>query len=166
MQESKLYQKLLELHKKYEDWVGPFFFLFGFLFDVITLGRIDDPLNIISQGIYLIILYSFLYFEFIGNPKHKKLEKVFEFKDEIFHFLLGALLSAFTLFYFKSASLSASFVFMLTIFILLVINELQVFQKLGLLIKSTLLFLCLLTYFLYILPKMFLLYHNVNDNIY
>ena len=152
MQESKLYQKLLELHKKYEDWVGPFFFLFGFLFDVITLGRIDDPLNIISQGIYLIILYSFLYFEFIGNPKHKKLEKVFEFKDEIFHFLLGALLSAFTLFYFKSASLSASFVFMLTIFILLVINELQVFQKLGLLIKSTLLFLCLLTYFLYIIP--------------
>ncbi|MFT6070450.1 MAG: hypothetical protein ACJAT2_000750 [Bacteriovoracaceae bacterium] len=152
MQDSKIYNKVLELHNRYEDWVSPLFFLFGFLFDVLTLGRIDDPLNIISQGIYLIILYSFLYFEFTGTPEHKKLEKVFKFKDEIFHFLLGALLSAFTLFYFKSASLSASFVFMLTIFILLVINELQVFQKLGLLIKSTLLFLCLVTYFLYIIP--------------
>lgn len=152
MQDSKIYIKILELHNKYEDWISPLFFLLGFLFDVLTLGRIDDPLNIISQGIYLIILYCFIYFEFIGRPKHKKVEKIFKFKDEVFHFLLGALLSAFTLFYFKSASLSASFVFMTTIFILLVINELPIFQKIGLIIKSTLLFLCLVTYFLYIIP--------------
>lgn len=152
MEQNKVYQNLLSLHKKYEHWVGPGFFFLGFIFDIITLGRIDDPLNIASQALYLCLLYTLLYFEFIGVPKSIKLHKVFQFKDEIFHFFLGALLSAFTLFYFKSSSLSASFLFMLGILFLLVINELEFFQKLGILIKSSLLYLCLITYFLYLIP--------------
>lgn len=152
MNDSKVYSKLLELHKRYERFVGPGFFILGFLFDIITLGRIDDPLNIASQGLYLILLYSFLNFEFTSYPSHPKLQKVFDFKDEIFHFFLGALLSAFTLFYFKSASLSVSFFFMMSILVLLVVNELPSVQKLGLLVKSTLLYLCLLTYSLYLVP--------------
>ncbi len=152
MKDSSFYQQILELHRKYEKWMGPLFFFLGFIFDIFTLGRIDDLLNILSQGLYLIILFTFLNFEFTAYPSHKKLEKVFEFKDEIFHFILGALLSAFTLFYFKSASLSASFLFMFLILALLVMNESQRFQKLGLLVKSSLLYLCLLTYCLYLIP--------------
>lgn len=152
MVESGFYQTLLGIHKKYEKWIGPGFFLLGFVFDVFTLGRIDDPINIFTQSLYLILLFSFLYFEFTGFPSGEKLNKVFAFKDEIYHFFLGALLSAYTLFYFKSSSLSVSFVFMFSIIAILVLNELPALQRLGLLVKSTLLTLCLFSFFLYVIP--------------
>lgn len=152
MEESKLYKSLIQLHNKFEHWIGPLFFLLGIIFDIFTLGRIDDTFNIITQALYLILLFTLLYFEFTGIPKNIKLHKLYQFKDEVFHFFLGALLSAFTLFYFKSSSMAVSFFFMLIIVVLLVINELNFFQKLGRFIKSTLLYLCLLTYFLYLVP--------------
>ncbi|MCR9204645.1 MAG: DUF2914 domain-containing protein, partial [Halobacteriovoraceae bacterium] len=74
------------------------------------------------------------------------------YKDEIFHFAQGALLSAFTLFFFKSASLSVSLVFMLFMIGLLFINELPFFQKLGSMVKGTLLALTFFSFCLVYLP--------------
>ncbi|MBT3585746.1 MAG: DUF2914 domain-containing protein [Halobacteriovoraceae bacterium] len=78
--------------------------------------------------------------------------KIFKYRDEIYHFLLGALLSAFTLFFLKSSSLSTSFIFMALLVSLLLLNEFEFFQAFGAIIRASLFKLCLVSYFLCMVP--------------
>jgi len=76
----------------------------------------------------------------------------FEYRNPAIHFLLGALLSAYTLFFFKSASLLVSFGFMAVLVGLLLANESARFKALGLRFKFALLGLCYLAFFAYVVP--------------
>ena len=76
----------------------------------------------------------------------------FEYRNPAMHFLLGALLSAYTLFFFKSSSLLVSFGFMGVLVALLVANESARFKALGLGFKFALLALCYLAFFAYVVP--------------
>lgn len=151
-------QKFIQFKDKYERFFPAAFFVLGFSFDLITLGEIDDLSNIISQAIYLLISghILFLYFHPLNpNDQNKFLNYYIEYKDDLFHFLLGSLLSAFTIFYFKSSSFANSFIFLIFIAILLIANETKLFQKLGQLIKAALYMLCLVSYLIYIVPIIF-----------
>ena len=147
------------IYLKYGRYFPALFFIFGFLFDVFTLSRIDDIFNIIMQIGYLAIIVYFIYLDFLqldeDEIQNRLLRKIFKLKDEIFHFILGSLLSAFTLFYFKSASLSNAFVFMILMSGLLVLNEFPFFQKKGILVKSISFKLCLISFFLCLTPFLF-----------
>jgi hypothetical protein len=154
---EQIQNKLFELHKKNEHYLPALFFLSGFLFDLITIGDIDDLMNIMLQGLYLIVAGHILFLEISQTKelKQKYLKYYMEYKGDIFHFLLGSLLSAFTIFYFKSASLSNSFIFMLFLASLLLLNEFPFFKSLGPVIKSALYMLCLLSYLIYVIPIIF-----------
>ena len=76
----------------------------------------------------------------------------FEYRRPAIHFLLGALLSAYTLFFFKSSSLLVSFGFMGVLVALLLANESARFKALGLRFKFALLGLCYLAFFAYVVP--------------
>lgn len=76
----------------------------------------------------------------------------FEYRNPAVHFLLGALLSAYTLFFFKSSSLLASFGFLGVLVALLLANESARFKALGLRFKFALLGLCYLAFFAYVTP--------------
>lgn len=145
-----------EVHKKYEQFLPALFFSTGFIFDVMTLGDIDDTSNIIMLSFYMFCCAFLLALEFIDwkpSQNSKSYLHIFStYQEDIFHFLLGALLSAFTLFYFKSSSLASSFIFLSLMVILLLLNELEAFKKKGLIIKSSLFKLCLISYFFYIIP--------------
>lgn len=147
---------LKELHSKYEMYLPASFFILGFVLDIFTLGEIDDLSNILMQLCYLIFGSVILAFEYLDiseiQIQKKWLKRIFKYRDEIFHFLLGSLLSAFTLFYFKSSSISNSFLFLLLIVTLLVMNEFERFQKQGVLIRTSLFMLCLVSYLVYIIP--------------
>src|SRR5262245_11708740 len=136
------------------------FFVAGFLFDIITLGRIDSWLTIGQQAAYLVavtvVLVQMLRAD--GQPAPdlaaaSRLKRWYhEYRNPAIHFLLGALLSAYTLFFFKSSSLLVSFGFLLALAVLLVANELPRFKALGLPFKFALLGLCWLAYFAYVIP--------------
>ncbi|MCI0569251.1 MAG: DUF2914 domain-containing protein, partial [Myxococcaceae bacterium] len=86
-----------------------FFLLAGFLFDVLTLSRIDDWATLVQQGAYLGLLGALLTLEQryalkLSEPRGWW-AKVWRFGEDAIHFLFGSLLSSFALFYFKSASL-------------------------------------------------------------
>ena len=49
-----------DFYQRHEVLVSAGVFVFGFLFDLLTLGRIDDLLNLIQQAIYLSILGTLL----------------------------------------------------------------------------------------------------------
>jgi hypothetical protein len=136
------------------------FFVAGFLFDIVTLGRIDSWLTIGQQAAYLVavsvVLVQMLLAE--GDPAPdlsaaSRLRRWYhEYRNPAIHFLLGALLSAYTLFFFKSASLLVSFGFLAVLVALLFANEAERFKKLGLPFKFALLGLCWLAYAAYVIP--------------
>lgn len=136
----------------YERYHASFFFVAGFLFDVFTLDRIDDTMNFVIQLLYLLIAY--LSFFLILTQKVQQEEEVqykyirffYRHANDIYHFSIGSLLSAYALYFFKSASFSTSYLFLLMIFALLILNEVQDFQRLGPWIKSGLLKLCLTSF--------------------
>jgi len=164
------------------------FFIAGFLFDILTLGRIDSWFTIGQQAIYLLvislILVQMLLAEapataaaaapaaapvaapsaapaaaFLAGPTPapasagSRLQRWYlEYRNPAIHFLLGALLSAYTLFFFKSSSLLVSFGFMGVLVALLVANESARFKALGLPFKFALLGLCYLAFVAYVVP--------------
>lgn len=138
---------LMKFYLRYKEFFPAIFFLTGFLFDILTLGRIDDTTNIVMQLAYLGAAFATLSLEILGSHTEKRENKVLQFiinyHDEIYHFLIGGLLSIYTLFFFKSASLASSIVFLFMMLFLLVINELDFFKKFGKKIRTLLFFICL-----------------------
>ncbi len=141
---------------KYERYFPATFFVAGFVFDIVTLGRIDNLFGIVQQAVYLFligIILSYRSLEYAGlfHPTGK-MSQLWRYNNEILHFVFGSLLSTYTLFYFVSSSFFVSFGFMLFLFVILLANELPHFQKQGPWLKYLLFGLCLISYFSYIVP--------------
>jgi len=141
-----------------ERRLAVYFFVGGFLFDILTLGRIDSWLTIVQQATYLAIVTLILAQMLAAEkapaaPPRSKLERWYlEYRNPALHFLLGALLSAYTVFFFKSSSLLVSFGFMAVLVGLLLANESARFKALGVPFKFALAGLCWLAFFSYVVP--------------
>jgi len=76
----------------------------------------------------------------------------YEYRNALIHFLMGALLNIYAIFYFKSSSLLVSFGFLGFLVILLLANEVKRVKSMGLSVKFALLALCLLSFAAYLVP--------------
>ena len=148
--------QFLEFYQRHEVLVSIIVFCAGFLLDLFTLGRIDDLLNLIQQAIYLTALGALLIFEIrisIGTVKlSPRGQKFWEYHNLIVHFLFGSLLSAYTIFYYTSASALTSFFFISLLAGLMLANEFPQIQKLGLPVRIILYSICVLSYFSFFYP--------------
>lgn len=148
--------KFLEFYQHHEVLVSIIVFAAGFVFDLLTLGRIDDLLNLIQQAIYLGILGTLLLTEIrlsIGTFKlSPKLERFWAYHNLVVHFLFGSLLSAYTIFYYTSASALTSFFFIVLLAGLMLANEIPKIQDLGLPVRVILYSICVLSYFAFFYP--------------
>jgi hypothetical protein len=146
-------------YQRHEKTWPILFFIGGFLFDLVMLGRIDAPEVWAQQFVYIVGIawmlsqmlreeITPLNFETMG--RFKKL--YYHHRLEIMHFFFGTLLNAYTIFYFKSASLITSFGFLIVLCLLLFVNELPQFRSKGTAFKFALLALCVYSFFSYILP--------------
>jgi hypothetical protein len=151
--------KLLKLYLKNKQFLPASFFLAGFLFDILTLGRIDDLSNIIMQVIYIAAAYASLTIELKDlhqtETQNKALKLFYQYHDEIYHFLVGGLLSIYTLFFFKSASALSSILFLLIMFTILIVNEFDSIKKSGKTFRMILFFICLACFSFVITPMIF-----------
>lgn len=133
-------------------------FVAGFLFDTLAVGRIDKLHNIIHQATYLSLCGFFTSLEL--RERHgrftppERLKTAWRYHAGATHFMLGTLLNIYTLFYFKSASIGTSFIFLLILGSLLAINELKPFESSGTLLRMSLFSLCLVSYFTYLIPTL------------
>ena len=144
------------LYAKYQGYLPAAFFIGGFIFDLLTTDRIDQFYSLVQQFLYLFFIMIFFYWEIL-TPKVFLKEKGFlasfwKFHVEALHFFFGSLLSLYTIFYFKSASLVTSFFFMSFLAGLLIINELPQFQKKGTAVRASLFTLCMSSYLIYLVP--------------
>jgi DUF2914 family protein len=136
------------------------FFIAGFVFDMLTLGRIDSWIMIGQQIAYLAVIMGVLTHMFLEQaapaPDPEQMAGLkrwyYRYRTAAVHFVLGALLNLYTLFFFKSSSLVVSFAFLGVLVGLVLANESSRFKSLGLHLKFALLSLCLLSFFAALVP--------------
>lgn len=148
--------RFLDFYQRHEVLVSIAVFAFGFIFDLLTLGRIDDLFNLIQQAVYLIILGTLLVFEIkltLGFlTLSEKGKRFWEYHNLVVHFLFGSLLSVYTIFYYTSASAFTSFLFIVLLAGLMLANEIPKFQGMGLPVRVILFSICVLSYFSFFYP--------------
>ncbi len=120
------FNRLKLYYEKNERKVAVGAFVGGFIFDIVTLERIDSWFTIGQQAVYILIIGIALLQMFFEEGKPPRdlagLNAVkrfyYEYRNAIVHFILGSLLSLYTLYFFKSSSLFVSFGFMYIMMIL------------------------------------------------
>lgn len=149
-------QNLTEFIRKYETHLEVAFFVGGFLFDIIFIADPDDIFSIIQQAIYLLVIASLIHFEILFRLQKWRpqgfITKAWAYRDFILHFLLGSLLSVYSLFYIKSASILSSFVFLILLVGIILANELSVVQSAKVSIKTALYAICVFSFFSVLYP--------------
>jgi hypothetical protein len=143
---AELILRLRSYYAGHERGVGAAFFALGFVFDMLTLGRIDSAFVIGQQAVYLAAILMLLLQLFFQEGRYSG------YRTALVHFLLGALLNLYALFFFKSSSLLVSFGFLAFLVVLLAANESARFKSLGLPFKFALLSLCLLSFSAMLVP--------------
>lgn len=103
------------------------FFMVGFLWDSLTLGRIDRLYDQIILSTYLTSLTVCLYlFNLSGDDKWKGtfFEKYEDYLPLAIQFFLGGLCSAYVIYFSRSVSFSKTIIFFIILVVLLFANEL------------------------------------------
>lgn len=148
------------LYRRNERRIAVVFFVGGFVFDIVTVDRIDSWLAIGQQVAYLTLITLVLaqmFFEEGRPPFDPETMPVvrrwyFRCRTALVSFCMGTLLNLYTIFYFKSSSLVVSFGFLGFLVLLLIANESVRLKPLGLSFKFALLSLCMLSFFAYVVP--------------
>jgi len=157
---DSMLQRLKGRFARNERDIAVAFFVGGFLFDIVTVGRVDAWFTIAQQAAYLLaigaVLVHILLEQGAPAPDPASLSRVkrwyYEYRSAALHFALGALLNLYAIFFFKSSSLLVSFGFLAFLVLLLLANESRRFKSLGLHVKFALLGLCSLSFAAIVVP--------------
>jgi hypothetical protein len=151
-----MFEKTRGVYQKYQRWTPIAFFIAGFIFDAFMLRRVDELLTIVQQAVYLFISAILIRYELLESQRELAVpgwfKKIWHYREDALHFLMGTLMNAYTIFYFKSASAITSFVFIVLLAFLLVMNEFGRFGKSQTQVHVAILSLCLISYFVTLVP--------------
>jgi len=121
-----LFTKIEKFYEKYERHISSVALVGGFIFDSLTLRRIDMLFDNLTFIVYLVIsgggIALLNYFQ-EHPPKKDFSKKVEEFLPVFIQFAFGGLFSGFFIFYSRSSNLASSWPFILFLLFLLIGNE-------------------------------------------
>jgi len=115
--------RFLKKHQKYAPLI---FFIGGFIFDTLTLGRIDLLYDLIVLCLYMSLLSISLYLYNVvddGKWKNTFLEKYETYFPLVIQFFFGGLSGAYVIYFSRSVSLSKTVCFFIILLTLLLANE-------------------------------------------
>jgi len=135
------------------------FFTAGFAFDFFATRKgIDHELLIGQQVLYLLIIGSILYLEFLstsraGRPKlGPYLERFWPYRSLVMHFCLGTLMNLYSIFFFMSASWFSSAGFIVLLGAAIVLNELKGLPVYGIDVRIGLYAICVFCFWSLVIP--------------
>jgi len=146
---------LVQLYHRYQKYAEVAFFFGGVAYDSLTLTRIDRMFDNLFLLAYLLLLGALIILVGrlqTGQLHHPRLLKYERLYPLAIQFLLGGLLSAYTVFYFQSVSLTKTAVFFGILVVLLVANELLKERLMNLPLLVTLYFFATFSFFIFFIP--------------
>ncbi|MBI3542725.1 MAG: DUF2914 domain-containing protein [Deltaproteobacteria bacterium] len=145
--------KILALKQKHEKWIPLVFFAGGFTFDAYMLQRIDELFAILQQAAYIAVAGALICLNLAGyQPVNRLGARLWHYHEELMHFLLGTLLNAYTIFYFKASSSFTSIVFVVALCGVLYVNESKALRASNAAVRLGLLALCITSYLVCLVP--------------
>ncbi len=117
------FRKFIRKHQKY---LPILFFIGGFIFDTLTLGRIDRTYDLVVLCLHISCLTLTIYLYNLaddGKWKNTLLERYEEFFPLAIQFFFGGLSSAYVIYFSRSVSLSKTASFFVILIALLLANE-------------------------------------------
>ncbi|AWX46316.1 hypothetical protein HME9304_03349 [Flagellimonas maritima] len=118
--------KLRRLIRKHEKYAPVLFFIGGFIFDSLTLGRIDRLYDLIVLCLHMTALTIMLYIYNLvddGKWKNSIIGRYDEYLPLAIQFFFGGLSSAYVIYFSRSVSLSKTVSFFVILVLLLFANE-------------------------------------------
>ena len=131
-------------------------FVAGFLFDFVTMRRIDAWTDLGFQLGYLVGLTCLL----VCQQRHEAGEwmpgrfmaRVWPYNVEALHFLYGGLLSAYVVLYFRSSTGAQPALFLVLLTAVMVVNEVPHIRRAGYRLRLGLYGFCVLSFLTYFIP--------------
>ena len=148
-------EKLKAFYERHERTALILFFVGGFIWDSLTLQRIDHLYSNFILFTYLLCLMASLYIFNLADDGHWKntfLEKYEEYAPLAVQFFLGGLCSAYVVFFFRSVSLTKTMVFFILLIFLMISNELFKHRISNKNLQFGALFFVIFTFFTFIIP--------------
>lgn len=153
--ESLFFERCTGFYRRHERYAPALFFFGGVAWDATTLKRIDAWFDNAFLVVYLAITGALIVVAALVEhdcTRHPRLLKYREWYPAALQFFLGALFSAYVVFYFQSASLSESSIFLVVLVVLLVANEFIHRKLVNLYLLVALYYLAGASFFIFFLP--------------
>jgi hypothetical protein len=152
---SNLKSKIASFYHKYEKYEGMTIFGVGFIWDSLTMTRVDNMIDNLILLFYLIIIAVMIILTLrrqCGAVHPKWIQKIESRFLWAMQFCFGGLFSSYVIFYFKSASWSRTQFFFLILICLWVGNEFLQQRMKNRELLAVLYCFCLFSFFAFFLP--------------
>jgi hypothetical protein len=150
--DNNKFRSFIRKHKKYAPLL---FFIGGFIFDTLTLGRIDRLYDLIVLCLHMTALTVTLYLynlAFDGKWKNTILQRYEEYFPLAIQFFFGGLSSAYVIYFSRSVSLSKTISFFVILIVLLFANEFLKKRISNKYLQFSVFFFLNLTFFTFMIP--------------
>lgn len=150
--------RIMRFYKRYEHYFTSVSFLLGFIWDNITLRRIDllyENLTFIWNLTLVTLVITVMNLYEAGKLRHRFTEKVVPYLPMALQFAFGGLFSAFIVFYVKSGTIFVSWPFLLLLGGLFVGNEFFRKRYVRFTFQMSIFFIALFSYAVFLLPVLF-----------
>ena len=149
---NSAFRNYIRKHEKYAPFL---FFIGGFIFDSLTLGRIDRLYDLIVLCLYMTLLTVTIYLYNLaddGKWKNTFLAKYEEYFPLAIQFFFGGLSSAYVIYFSRSVSLSKTISFFIILVTLLIANESLKKRISNKYLQFSVYFFVSFTFFTFIIP--------------
>jgi hypothetical protein len=151
-------ERAASLYERHGKYLPLLFFVSGFLWDSLTLTRVDnlvDNLILLAYLLLLGLLIVLVNMTAAGAVRNPIIEKYRRFYPLGIQFFLGGLFSSYVVFYFQSASFSKTSLFLLVLVLLLVGNEFLENRLSNVHLQISLFFMVSFSYLIFFIPVAF-----------
>lgn len=150
-----MWSKLKAFLAKHDKYAAVIYFIIGFIWDWVTLERIDHFYsNFVLSGHLICLMMSLYIFNLADDGRWEGtfLEKYEQYASLAIQFFLGALVSAYIVFFFRSVSLGRTMVFLILLMFLYIANEMFKHRISNKYLQFGAFFFVAFTYFEFIIP--------------